>query len=60
MTAAVFIFALIAGNLICGDTVAVISIQRFSARNVLIILKLIPILERSIKKISPANAVCLP
>jgi len=48
---AVFIFALIAGNLTCGDTDAVMLIQRSSARNVLMILKLIPIPENSMKKI---------
>jgi hypothetical protein len=48
--AAVFISVLIAGNLICGDTAADISTQKSSARNVLMILKLIPIPENSMKK----------
>ena len=51
MTVAVFIFALIAGNLIYGDTVAGISTQRSSVRSVLMILKLIPIPANSMKKI---------
>ncbi len=55
MTAAVFIFALIAGSLTCGDTAAVISIQRSSARNVLMILKLIPIPANSLKMIPSAT-----
>ncbi len=51
MTVAVFIFALIAGNLIYGDTVAGISTQRSSVRSVLMILKLIPIPANAIKKL---------
>ena len=57
MTVAVLIFVLIAGNLICGDTAAVISIQRSSVRNALMILKLTPIPANSMKKIPTATVV---
>jgi hypothetical protein len=57
VTAAVFIFALIAGNLICGDTAAGISTQRSSARNVLMILQLIHIPANSMKRIPTATFV---
>ena len=43
MTVAVFIFVLIAGNFTYGDMAAGMLIQRFFARSVLMILKLIPI-----------------
>jgi hypothetical protein len=57
VTVAVFIFALIAGNLICGDTAAGISTQRSSARNVLMILTLIPIPANSMKTIPTATVL---
>lgn len=59
MTVAVFIFVLIAGNLTCGDMAAGMSIHVFFVQFVLMILKLIPIPEKSMENISMSSRVCI-